>query len=67
MGLAIETDVPWCVDREEAKAHFLRNPTFNVWAPEVLDLYIQYGLVDIPPSEGGGVRLKMSSFQASVP
>jgi hypothetical protein len=36
-----------------------------VWVPEVLDLYVQYALVDIPPSEGGGVRLKMNVFQAS--
>ncbi|KAF9503721.1 hypothetical protein BS47DRAFT_1309373, partial [Hydnum rufescens UP504] len=41
--------------RKEAKAHFLRNPTFNVWAPEILDLYIQYGLVDIPPSDGAAL------------
>ncbi|KAF9517112.1 hypothetical protein BS47DRAFT_1314716 [Hydnum rufescens UP504] len=52
--------------REEAKALFLRNPFFNVWVPEVLDLYVQYALTDISPSEGGGVRLKMNGFQEAV-
>jgi len=32
----------------------------------VLDVHIQHGLADIPASEGGGVRLKMSSFQEAV-
>ncbi|KAF9508581.1 hypothetical protein BS47DRAFT_1302619 [Hydnum rufescens UP504] len=52
--------------RSEAKALLLRSPFFSVWVPEALDLYVKYGLVDIPPSEGGGVRLKMSNFQATV-
>ncbi|KAF9513510.1 hypothetical protein BS47DRAFT_1317435 [Hydnum rufescens UP504] len=52
--------------RDEARAQFLQNPFFKGWDPEVLDVHIQHGLADIPASEGGGVRLKMSSFQEAV-
>jgi hypothetical protein len=51
--------------REEAKKSFLQNPFFMPWDPEVLDIYVQYGLTDVPKSEGGGVRLKMTGFQVS--
>jgi hypothetical protein len=63
-GIGVEADADIVIRyREEAKAHFSRNPGFKAWDPEVLDLYVQYALVDIPRSEGGGVRLKMSGFQ----
>ncbi|KAF9508590.1 hypothetical protein BS47DRAFT_1397676 [Hydnum rufescens UP504] len=52
--------------RDEAKALFLQSPFFNVWTSEALDVYVKYGLVDIPPSEGGGARLKASRFQEAV-
>ncbi|KAF9508587.1 hypothetical protein BS47DRAFT_214581 [Hydnum rufescens UP504] len=45
-------------DREEAKAIFLQSSFFNVWVPGALNLYVKYGLVDIPPSEGAGCDSK---------
>jgi hypothetical protein len=52
-----------CSSREDAKKHLLKSPFFKAWDHEVLYLYLQYGMVNVPASEGGGVRLKMTGFQ----
>jgi hypothetical protein len=62
-GIGIERDVDIMMHCS-VRAQFLQNPFFKGWDPEVLDVHIQHGLADIPASEGGGVRLKMSSFRS---
>lgn len=52
--------------REEAKASFIQSPFFKRWDPEAVDMFVQYALVDVPKSGGGGVRLKMTAFQVSL-
>jgi len=52
--------------REEALAAFKKSAFFGVWEPEVLDLYVKYALSDVPPEQGGGVRLKMTGFNEAT-
>ncbi|KAF9508582.1 hypothetical protein BS47DRAFT_1365840 [Hydnum rufescens UP504] len=48
------------------KGNFPAELILQCVGPEALNHYVKYGPIDIPPSEGGGVRLKMSSFQEAV-
>ncbi|CAG8578862.1 9628_t:CDS:2, partial [Scutellospora calospora] len=47
-------------DREAAYASFITKKFFQSWDPEVLNLYIQYGLCELPSGE---VILKCSKIQ----
>ncbi|CAG8582183.1 27604_t:CDS:10, partial [Racocetra persica] len=47
-------------DRETAHAGFSTNPFFQCWDPETLNLYVQYGLYELPSGE---VTLKCSKTQ----
>lgn len=49
-------------EREAARDAMARNPFFAAWRPDVLDLYIQYGLTEAE----GGVTLKMDRFQVHL-
>jgi lipase len=45
------------VNREEARAYLLSKSLFKNWDPEMLDLYIDYGMKE---AEGGGLKLTCS-------
>ncbi|CAG8495053.1 13228_t:CDS:2 [Cetraspora pellucida] len=47
-------------DRETAHAGFSMNPFFQSWDPEMLNLYVQYGLYELPSGE---VALKCPKTQ----
>ncbi|EIW75006.1 alpha beta-hydrolase [Coniophora puteana RWD-64-598 SS2] len=49
--------------REEAKSMFQKSPFFSRWHPDILDLYVAFGLADDP---AGGVRLKTSGLQEAL-
>ncbi|KAI6002048.1 Alpha/Beta hydrolase protein [Pisolithus albus] len=49
--------------REEALHLFKQRPFFASWHPDVLRLYVDYGLTTDP---SGGVRLKMSPLQEAL-
>ncbi|KAF9355338.1 hypothetical protein BGX34_010539 [Mortierella sp. NVP85] len=51
----------------EAKATMLQKSFFNVWHPEVLDVYTEHGLLDVVKDDGStGVVLKCPKFQEAV-
>jgi len=49
--------------REEALQLFRKSPFFGAWHPDVLELYVDHGLID---DAEGGVRLKMSGLQEGL-
>ncbi|KAI9454511.1 Alpha/Beta hydrolase protein [Boletus coccyginus] len=49
--------------REEALQLFQKSPFFSAWHPDVLKLYVDYGLIGSPE---GGVQLKMTGLQEGV-
>ncbi|KAF9545510.1 hypothetical protein EC957_010926 [Mortierella hygrophila] len=54
-------------DRSEAKAQFLKKPFFQTWHKEVLDLYIEYGLIDsVAKDRTPQVTLKTPKFQEAA-
>ncbi|CAG8648404.1 16521_t:CDS:2, partial [Gigaspora rosea] len=50
-------------DREAAHANFSKSKFFQSWDPEMLNLYVQYGLYELP---SGKVTLKCSKDQESL-
>ncbi|EGO01085.1 hypothetical protein SERLA73DRAFT_72055 [Serpula lacrymans var. lacrymans S7.3] len=49
--------------REEALRTFKASPLFAAWHPDVLQLYVDYGLTDTPEGE---VKLKMSGMHEAL-
>jgi len=59
---AIRRRAAWC-SRDEALSTFQKSPFFNVWHPDVLRKYVDYGIIPFPD---GKVHLKMSGVQEAV-
>ncbi|KAG0347217.1 hypothetical protein BG004_008195 [Podila humilis] len=52
---------------KEAKAQLLQKKFFKAWHPEVLDSYIEYGMVDVLTADGSmGITLKCPKYQEAV-
>ncbi|KAF9159490.1 hypothetical protein BGX21_003074 [Mortierella sp. AD011] len=54
-------------DRTEVKADLLKKKFFREWHPEALDVYVEYGMVDVVNNDGStNVTLKCPKFQEAV-
>ncbi|KAG0028519.1 hypothetical protein BGZ82_008405 [Podila clonocystis] len=54
-------------NRDEAKRKLTEKKLFASWHPEVMDLYLKYGLVDASLEDGSsGVTLKTPKFQEAA-
>ncbi|KAL4071778.1 Alpha/beta hydrolase family-domain-containing protein [Scleroderma citrinum] len=62
LGALIRRDI-W-PSREEALRLFKQSPFFASWHPQVLELYVNYGLT--ADSASNGVKLKMSPLQEAL-
>ncbi|KAF9215640.1 hypothetical protein CPC16_009365 [Podila verticillata] len=53
--------------KEEAKANLLQKKFFKAWHPEALDIYVEYGTVNVVNADGStGVTLKCPKFQEAI-
>ncbi|KAF9181601.1 hypothetical protein BGZ49_004822, partial [Haplosporangium sp. Z 27] len=54
-------------DRAEVRAKLLERRFFRSWHPEALDLYIEYGMLDVVNADGStSVTLKCPKFQEAI-
>ncbi|KAG0233739.1 hypothetical protein BGX31_004780 [Mortierella sp. GBA43] len=54
-------------DRAEAKAKLLEKSFFRAWHPEILDLYVEQGMIDFTKDDGSkGITLKCPKFQEAI-